>query len=103
MNNWIEVSERFPATRERVILCFTNKYKARITTIAEYIEPMTVPEEDYMDPDYWEGPGDYDEEKDIYYTPGGWYEWQYTTEVNWFICKPMDVDCWMPLPGKPII
>lgn len=92
---WIGIDERLPETRQRVLVCFTTSSGKSWVTCADYIAPRTVLEEDYMDDEY-SGSGDYDEEKDCYWTMGGWYEFNYEPEVNWMLSEK--VTHWMPLP-----
>ncbi|MBY0011477.1 DUF551 domain-containing protein [Paenibacillus typhae] len=93
---WISVDEKLPETQARVLVSFLNESGKRWTTCAEYIAPKTVLEEDYMDEQYTDG-GEYDEDKDCYWTTSGWYESNYEPETNWRLnCK---VTHWMPLPA----
>jgi hypothetical protein len=98
--SWINVNDRLPETKQRVISRFiTTTYDNRKiphSTVAEYIAPRTVLEEDYMHEDF-AGEGDYDEEKDCYWTVSGWYESSYEAEINWRLNA--EVTHWMPLPS----
>lgn len=93
---WISIDERLPETKQRVIVCFTTSSgKHTFVTCADYIAPRTVLEEDYMNDDF-SCMGDYEEEKDCYWTPSGFYEWSYESEINWKLSEK--VTHWMPLP-----
>jgi len=92
---WINVDERLPEVQKRVLVCFTNHNGKTWTTCAEYIAPKSVLEADYMDENYSDG-GEYDEEKDCYWTNDGWYEFNYEPEINWKLSDK--VTHWMPLP-----
>lgn len=100
--NWISVEDAYPDAMERVYVVFkTPKYQGGFfvrQTLAEYIPYMTVKEEDYMSEDYW-GIGDYNEEEDEYYTPEGFYEYQFGAEVYWKLSD--EVTHWMPLLPLP--
>src|SRR3990167_7905105 len=96
--NWISVDEQMPESGKRVIVCFTNSYNRTWITCADYIAPRTVLEGDYMDEQY-KGEGDYDEEKDCYWTNSGFYEHNYETETNWMLTEK--VTHWVPLPQAP--
>lgn len=99
---WIDIEKQKPQQQKRVlVICEKPKYRGgtiKLQTIAEYVPSMTIPEEDYMDEQYW-GNGDYDEEKDQYFTPEGFYEWQIEAEMMWRLSDK--VTHWMPLPDPP--
>ena len=97
--DWISVDDQLPETRQRVIVCFTNSHGKKWVTCAEYIAPKNVLEEDYMDQEYTDG-GDYDEEKDCYWTTSGWYESNYGAETKWMLND--EVTHWMPMPNAPM-
>lgn len=94
---WIPVSERFPKTRSHVIVCFKSEFGKQSRTPAIYIAPRTVLAEDFLDEDYSDGFAEYDEKEDQFWTPAGFYEFQFMAEVNYFIHE--EVTHWMPLPA----
>ncbi|MFE4571374.1 DUF551 domain-containing protein [Paenibacillus chitinolyticus] len=96
---WIDVNDRLPGTRERVLAFFVNSYGYPWVTCAEYIAPKTILESEYMDEQYTDG-GDYDKEKDCYWTTSGWYEHNYEPETNWMLTDR--VTHWMPMPQVPV-
>lgn len=99
---WISVNDKLPETRQRVIARFETTFKDKQiphVTIVDYIAPRSVLESDYMDEEY-AGSGDYDEEKDCYWTETGWYESSYEAEVNWRLNQ--EVTHWMPLPNTAV-
>lgn len=100
--SWISIKDELPETNTRVIVSFLipsqKEEGQRWTTCAVYIAPRSVLEENFMDEDY-SGTGDYDEEKDCYWTECGWYELNYVPETNWRIGEK--VTHWMPLPKAP--
>lgn len=93
---WIPVTDHLPATRQRVIVRFVNDYGRKVVTVADYIAPRTVREEDYISDECPADFADYEEETDTYWTPGGWYESQETADMNWYIEWP--VTEWMEMP-----
>jgi hypothetical protein len=96
---WISVEERLPETQRRVLVFFKNEYDRSRITCANYIAPKTVLAEDFLDSEYSDGFEEYDEEKDCYWTPEGFYESNYETDVNYFL--GYKVTHWMPLPQHP--
>ena len=97
---WIPVGEQLPKTNKRVeVVCETPTMHNRFITIADYIAPRTVLSEDYLSDDCSLDFSDYDEERDIYWTPTGWYEFQYSAEINYQLdCKVL---FWRKLPEMP--
>ncbi|MDQ0494030.1 DUF551 domain-containing protein [Paenibacillus brasilensis] len=95
---WISVNEQLPKTGQRVLVSFIAPSGKRWTTCADYIAPKSILEADYMDEQYTDG-GEYDEEKDCYWTTSGWYEFNYEPETNWRLGEK--VTHWMPLPKAP--
>lgn len=97
---WISVNEKLPETQQRVVVRFLTDFREKViprVTVAEYIAPRTVLEEEYMAEEF-SGEGDYDDEKDCYWTVSGWYESSYEADVNWRLSK--EVTHWMPLPSQ---
>ena len=78
---------------------FKNKYSKKHITIAQYISYHIVLAEDFLNDEYDESFMDYDEENDCYWTPEGFYEYQYEPEINYFLTE--EVLYWMPLPEYP--
>ena len=99
MNKWISVDDKLPENKSRVFVYFKNEYGKGRRTIAEYIKGKTVLSEDYLDPDLSEDFEEYDEENDCYWTPSGYYESQYATDMNYFLHEK--ITHWMPLPKPP--
>lgn len=95
--NWISIEDQKPKARQRVYVTCLNA-KKRYQTMAEYVPYMEVPEEDFMADDYW-GDGDYSEEKDEFFTPEGFYEYQFEAEEHYKIHNK--VTHWMPLLELP--
>ena len=98
---WIKISNRVPDNRSRVLVFFLNEYNKGRISIAEYIAFKTVLAEDFLDPDC-DGFQEYDEKKDCYWTPAGFYESQYATDINYFLGNEK-ITHWMELPKCPQI
>jgi hypothetical protein len=97
---WIEVTpETMPKTQQRVQVFYVNSNGKTRYTIADYIAPKTVLEEDYLSEECSPDFAEYDEEKDCYWTPAGWYESSWESEQNWQITDK--VLFWMPKPALP--
>ena len=98
MSNWISVDLRMPELRKPVLVSVSVRHERGTISIAEYIEPKSVLADDYLDPEWSEEFGEYDEEKDCYWTPSGWFEWQIATEVNFYLTDA--VTHWQLLPER---
>ena len=98
---WLEFKKDKPVNRQRVLVYYYNEYHKGRTTIAEYIEEGAVLAEDYLDDDcptaFFEDT--YNEEKDCYFAPSGFYESGYEPEISYFISEK--IIYWMPLPCAP--
>lgn len=96
MSKWISVDEQMPEAKVKVLVAIESSTNGKhFISTAKYIPPKTVLAEDFLDPNYSDG-GEYDEEKDCYWTEAGWYEWQYEPDVNWMINDK--VTHWIPIP-----
>lgn len=92
---WISVKESKP--KNIAIVFYKSRYGKNLQCIAFYQNPY---EEEALD-DADEGWLDYDEEKDVYYYPKGWYECVLNGNDcgNFFIDG--EVTHWMKLPEPP--
>ena len=99
MSDWIKFSDVKPGNQKRVLVCFFNPCGKTRTTIAVYIEPKTVLADDFIDEDHW-NLAEYDEKKDCYWTPGGFYEDQYETDINYRISET--IEYWLSVPVSPL-
>ena len=97
---WIECRYCSPPRLKRVLIYVVSKYGKGWRTVAEYIPHKSVLAEGYMgdDCDGWEI---YDEEKDCYWTPAGFYESEYATDRNYFVSGT--VTHWAYLPEPPSV
>lgn len=100
---WIPCSERLPDNETEVEICCVRKYigagdekkVCRFTARAFYTDgTMTTEDSSYVweDCDNWE----YNEEKDAYIIPEGW--WECVTFSEQFGVVDAEVIAWMPLP-----
>lgn len=94
---WIPVSEDMPKNGVPVLAYGYNEYGKLRRIRADYIRPYTVEftGNDEGDVNF----ADYDEEKNIYYIPEGWYEHNEHEETHWMIEFP--ILGWQPLPNPP--
>ena len=97
---WISVEDRLPETLIGVLVRYTTFQGIPRTTVAQYVAPKTVLDEDFLDEDA-EGCSEYDEEKDCYWVVEGWWENSWESETNWKLTGT--VTHWMPLPEPPTI
>jgi hypothetical protein len=90
-----------PENSKRVMVYYRNTTGMLRTTVAEYIKYRSILAEDYLSDDCDEEfyASEYDEGKDVYWTPAGWYESTYHGEMNMYITEK--VLGWMPIPPLP--
>lgn len=101
--NWISVNEQMPERLQNVYIIVQNNGK-QFQSIAQYVPPKSVLFEDYINNDYTNDVGDYDETIDDYWSPSGFYEHQTATDINFMITKYDGiVTHWMPLFENPKI
>ncbi len=95
---WIPVSERLPDNSKRVEVFYLNTYGKKRVTCAEHIAYWSVLAEDFLSDECNESfyESEYDKENDVFWTPEGWYESNYHTDMNMFISDKI-------LLWKPII
>lgn len=95
---WINIEERKPEKLRRVLVAFKNSYGKIFITIAEYVPPKEVLAEDFLSEDC-DNFQEYDEEKDCYWTPSGFYEWTHEGDINYFLSEK--INFWTELPQLP--
>jgi hypothetical protein len=93
---WVPVGERLPKSGQTVLACYTNSAGNVRRIRAEWVYAGTV--ESGPDSEI----GEYDEDKDDYFDPQGWYE----KIDNWGDYSSVAVvegviTHWMPLPAEP--
>lgn len=83
---WIPIEEKQPVACKPMLVVFVTRYNQRFVTMAQYVPPKTILADDFLSEEAMgNGFEEYDEEKDCYWTPAGWYEWQYVAEQHYFL------------------
>lgn len=102
MTEWISVKDRLPEPETEVLIRAEREYNRKthsIITTAMY-EDGTISEDDSCW--FWnelDGYGTYDEEKDCYRIPQGWWEYRHYNQDDSYSNMVDDVVThWMPLP-----
>jgi hypothetical protein len=89
---WIPINNKYPEAGKPVIVAAKDGNRKVILRAA------WIPKH-FEDGGNYDGDCDYDEEKDAYYWPEGWYEWNDCDETHWNIDG--EVVAWMLLPEFP--
>ena len=98
---WIPVEERLPDTEDPVLAyCKYGTCEGGYVCCAFYVAPGTYEEDSDFSWDY-EALGDYNEEKDSYEIPAGWYERIHNWDDYGSVRIYSNVTHWMPLPEPP--
>lgn len=101
---WIRISVKHPTPCKTVLVVFENKHGGRFVTMAQYVPPKTILSDDFLSEEAMgNGFEEYDEEKDCYWTPAGWYEWQYVAEQHYFLDERVTHWAEIQMPLCPII
>lgn len=87
---WIETKKEMPKNGLPVLVCGVNSYNKTRRMRACYIP------DNYIESD---GEDFYNEDKDVYYWPKGWYEWNEHEETHWMI--DFEITHWMQFPEPP--
>ena len=88
---WVSVAERLPEPGNPVLLDIGKRTPIRAMWAAKHtVEVAADDESDF---------GEYDEERDAYYCPEGWYEWNQNEEVHWAVAET--ALHWQPMPAPP--
>ena len=88
---WVSVEERLPEPGKAVLLDIGKKTPIRAMWAAKHtVEVAADDESDF---------GEYDEERDVYYCPEGWYEWNEHEETHWAVTET--ALHWQPMPAPP--
>lgn len=98
---WIPVSERLPKPETEVMIVCNRNGKRFIATAIHEDGTLFEKDSKWFWNDVWMY-GDYDEERDDYIIPEGWWESRCFTPDDVYNCP---VDCevthWMPMPDLP--
>ena len=102
--SWISVEDELPEAAVRVyaVQQYINEVGKIIMwqTMAQYIPPMTINADDFLDPYYADDLQEYNEEDDIFYVKEGWFETNIESDINY---KINDIKYWkpqFPMPPK---
>lgn len=105
LSPWILIESKMPKTLQTVYVVVEVEIQTKpevktsqFQTMAKYVPYLTVPENDFIAEEY-QGDGDYDEEKDEYFAPEGWYEYQLESDIHFKLSEK--VTHWMPLFELP--
>jgi hypothetical protein len=92
---WVSVEDRLPEPGKPVLLDIGKKHPIRAMWVAKYTLPVGLEDDS--------GFGEYDEEKDEWFCPEGWYEWNQHEETHWFVDEATRAWCELPqaLPPAP--
>ena len=95
---WRDASVVKPDKLTPVLVTGKGLAGQKFTTLAEYIPPRTVLEEDYIADEYiGEECAEYDDEKDCYWVKEGWFEYAYVAEIHYSLLG-FEITHWMPIP-----
>jgi len=94
---WIPISDGPPENIRPVLVRARNKRGECFVLRASYAHKreLEIDSDDYAD-----GFADHDEDNDIDYCPDGWYEWNYTDEVHYYLGH-LEITHWRELPAPP--
>jgi len=94
---WIPISDGPPENIRPVLVRARNKKGECFVLRAAYAHKreLEIDSDDYAD-----GFADHDEDNDIDYCPDGWYEWNYTDEVHYYLGH-LEITHWRELPAPP--
>lgn len=93
--NWTKTEYQMPVPGQKLLVYGVNASGRKRRLRARWL-PKHFEEDDNNS---FEGDCDYDEEKDKYYWPEGWYESNEFEDTNWRI--DFKITHWMPLPNYP--
>lgn len=98
---WVPVEERLPKPETEVMIVCNRNDKRFIATAIYEDGTLFKEDSDWGWNDIWEY-GNYDEERDDYIIPEGWWESRCFTPDDYYNCP---VDCevthWRPMPEPP--
>lgn len=105
MSEWISVKDRLPEPEQEVLICTVKMYRGRAykgITTAMYEDGTIFTEDSVWNWSDIEYLGDYDEERDDWKIPSGWWEERhYNPDDAYNNVVDDEVTHWMPLPEPP--
>lgn len=105
MSEWISVKDRLPEPEQEVLICTVKMYGGRAykgITTAMYEDGTIFTEDSVWNWSDIEYLGDYDEERDDWKIPSGWWEERhYNPDDVYNNVVDDEVTHWMPLPEPP--
>jgi hypothetical protein len=98
LDAWMPVKDHFPEPGKMVLACYKNS-AGEWRIICGYWTP-----ENFMESGPNSEIGEYDEARDKYYDPPGWYERiDNCDEYSHFAVCEGEVSHWMPMPSTPSV
>jgi len=94
-NQWIEITDDNMPPKGIPVIAFGKNDNGKNRTL----RAMWIPKNFQEDDGDFSGDADYNEEKDAYYWPEGFYEWNEYEDTHWFVSHK--ITHWMPLPEPP--
>lgn len=94
---WIDVNEKMPEPGQKCYIAILYDNGKYFQSTATWIPAKHITTDDF---NYEGDDAEYDEDKDEYWTPQGWYENQYEPDTSWRLPEEK-VTHWMPLPPAP--
>lgn len=100
-NRWVPVEERLPKPETEVMIVCNRNGKRFIATAIYEDGTLFEEDSDWDWNDIWEY-GRYDEERDDYIIPEGWWESRCFTPDGYYNCPAdCEVTHWRPMPEPP--
>lgn len=95
---WISVDDEMPKPEQIVFAYMEDDVELGVKTFEFHhvIRAVYIPKFHTESDGTFDGDCDYDEEKDEYYWPEGWYEWNTVEDTHWLATKKAKM--WMHIP-----
>ena len=96
--DWIDISKQKPENGNDVLVFYKTETGRKVILLAAYYGTHELESND----DAFGDDLDYNEEKDEYYAPEGWYEsCEHHEEYGYMYITGVEITHWMPLPEPP--